>query len=187
MKISSPKVSNCEVKRLDIAIDEGQFCDALYNENVDTKVIIPSATFDECILRIDFSKIELRNVDMLDVIFKNCDLSNKCFDKQFIEHVRFVDCKLVGTSFIDGNLRDIEFINCNVKYANFSDSKIKNIKISGSEFSEVTFNATDIRNAQFSDCKFCNSEFAKVHHDKLDFTDCDIMRINFDISSLKIQ
>ena len=55
MKINSPKVSNCEVKSLSLSIAESEFCDALYNENIDREVKIFSTTFDGCIFEnIDF-------------------------------------------------------------------------------------------------------------------------------------
>ena len=74
----------------------------------------------------DFN-IELNNVDLIDVIFDSCDLSNKGFNERLISRVEFINCKLVGTTFIDSSIRDVLFNKCQAKYNNISDSNIEGI------------------------------------------------------------
>lgn len=56
---------------------------------------------------IDFNNIQLNHIDLIDVTFDKCDLSNQNFDHQYFNRVQFKNCKLTGTTFIETNLKDV--------------------------------------------------------------------------------
>ena len=81
MKIKEPKVLNLIEYNLKDACYENNFYGFIFNENVRDIIHINDITIDSCVFKnIDFSNIEISKVDLVDVIFENCDLSNKVFD-----------------------------------------------------------------------------------------------------------
>ena len=40
------------------------------------------------------NNIELKNIELIDVIFENCDLSNKNLNNCFLQRVKFINCKI---------------------------------------------------------------------------------------------
>lgn len=81
MKIVSPKIKNYIEYSIIDSINDNDFSNKLYNTNIEDNVIISDITFDSCIFNnINFSNIKLDNVDLIDVIFKDCDISNQVFD-----------------------------------------------------------------------------------------------------------
>ena len=64
-------------------------------------------------------KFQLKHLDLIDVTFDKCDLSNQNFDHQYLNRVQFKNCKLTGTSFIETNLKDVLFDHCQGRYSKF--------------------------------------------------------------------
>ena len=75
----------------------------IFNKNNNSRF-----NFDGCLFEnIDFTKVSLKHLDLIDVTFDKCDLSNQNFDHQYLNRVQFKNCKLTGTSFIETNLKDV--------------------------------------------------------------------------------
>lgn len=96
MNIIKPKIKFTE----EFIFVDNVYKNASFTKNPENKVIIEDIDFDSCIFKnIDFSLIELINVNFLDCIFESCDLSNKNFDEKLIERCEFNSCKLLGSSY----------------------------------------------------------------------------------------
>ena len=90
-----------------------KFQDVHIDQNIQQRTIIQDLTFDGCLFEnIDFTKVSLKHLDLIDVTFDKCDLSNQNFDHQYLNRVQFKNCKLTGTSFIETNLKDVLFDHC---------------------------------------------------------------------------
>lgn len=68
---------------------DGVFEDDLEDETISNKFLngnqkmikIKNVTFENCFFKnVNFDNIEFDGVDFVDVVFENCDLSNKKFD-----------------------------------------------------------------------------------------------------------
>jgi len=75
--------------------------------------IIEQCQFENTI----FTHNQFFRVEVTDVIFKNCDLSNCQFEKSSWYRVHFINCKLVGTTFDQSFFKDILFEACNLNLA----------------------------------------------------------------------
>lgn len=183
IKIKEPKVNYCVESLLD---NVKYYQDALFRENVDKLLKIKEQTIDGCIFeKIDFNNIELYKVDFLDVIFENCDLSNKRFDFRLVERVKFKNCKMVGTSFIGASLRDVTFECCLGKYINFAQTRISNFKIKDSDFTSASFLETELKNVEFENVNFSQSEISHTNFSGIDFSSCKLSGFMIDFDSLK--
>ena len=82
MKLNRPKTINCSDSNFNEAINDS-FSNVIIETEPDERIVISDVTFDSCIFKnIDFFNIELNNVDLIDVIFDSCDLSNKEFNER---------------------------------------------------------------------------------------------------------
>ena len=102
MKISEPKIKNCELSSFSECIKNEKFNKVKIRENSSIVIDLTDYTFDECVFEnIDFYNIEISDISLMDVRFINCDLSNKRFNDTFLTRVIFENCKLTGLTFID--------------------------------------------------------------------------------------
>ena len=155
-------------------------------ENPTEEITICDKTIDSCIFdHIDFDLVKLENVELVDVIFENCNLSNQCFDKKCLYRVVFKNCKMIGSSFVDASLHDIKFDGCLTRYLNFSGAKIAGILIQNSELKEASFLENEIKNMTLDQVKFPQTEFMQTKLKEVDFSSCDITDATFDFYSLK--
>ena len=80
MKVNKPKIRIMDNKTFFECLEDNEICNCEINGNVGN-LVLNDFTIDSCIIRnVDFHNIELNNVNLLDVIFENCDLSNTNFN-----------------------------------------------------------------------------------------------------------
>ena len=186
MKKQIPQILYCEDKDLLESFQKQEFINSHFKENVEEKIIISHTTIDSCIFeKIDFTLIELEDVNFIDVIFDGCNLSNKIFDERFLTRVVFKNCKMIGTSFIASTLKDVEFDSTILKYSNFTMAKMNSISITNTDLTESYFTETNIKNIIFDNVKLYRTEFVKTNLKNVDFSSSDINGILFDFYSLK--
>ena len=128
MKLVAPKLSYIEKTSFEECLKKMKFQDVHIDQNIQQRTIIQDLTFDGCLFEnIDFTKVSLKYLDLIDVTFDKCDLSNQNFDHQYLNRVQFKNCKLTGTSFIETNLKDVLFDHCQGRYSNLSSSQLLNV------------------------------------------------------------
>ena len=128
MKLVAPKLSYIEKTSFEECLKKMKFQDVHIDQNIQQRTIIQDLTFDGCLFEnIDFTKVSLKHLDLIDVTFDKCDLSNQNFDHQYLNRVQFKNCKLTGTSFIETNLKDVLFDHCQGRYSNLSSSQLLNV------------------------------------------------------------
>ena len=142
MKINKPKITIYEDKNINDIDYLESISNYRFTKTTNEYKKIKDNTFDSCIFEnIDFTNIELINIDLIDIIFFNCDLSNKTFDNKLINRVVFKNCKMLGTSFINSALKDCSYISVFSKdvssfidtYTMFNSTIVKKIPIQDME------------------------------------------------------
>lgn len=141
---------------------------------------ISSCTFENMILRGNFEK-----VDLLDIIFDHCDLSNLNFNGRSIHRVIFKHCKLVGTNFMECSLENIIFEECNLSYSNFSNARIKDLEFLSCNLNEASLNELAWNHLVFEQCTLDRTEFLHTSLNQIDFTTCDIEGVLLEPSFIK--
>lgn len=127
----------------------------------------------------------MSNLDLIDCIFNDCDLSNIDFNTRYIRRIKFTNCKLVGTIFDYANFTDITFDNCNLKYISFNKALLKNIEFINCNLEEATFMETAIKDIIFNDCNLKSSDFYKTSLCNIDLSTSNIEGIRTDINNLR--
>ena len=144
---------------------------------------IEKTSFEECLKKMKFqdvhiyqniqlTKVSLKHLDLIDVTFDKCDLSNQNFDHQYLNRVQFKNCKLTGTSFIETNLKDVLFDHCQGRYSNLSSSQLFNVMFDHCDLQEASFYDANFKKIQFNETNLIQSELASLHHKGLDLSTC---------------
>jgi len=150
MKLVAPKLSYIEKTSFEECLKKMKFQDVHIDQNIQQRTIIQDLTFDGCLFEnIDFTKVSLKYLDLIDVTFDKCDLSNQNFDHQYLNRVQFKNCKLTGTSFIETNLKDVLFDHCQGRYSNLSSSQLLNVMFDHCDLQEASFYDANFKKIQF--------------------------------------
>jgi len=152
INIDKPKISEVLTETADV-YEELEFNNKLEDSLVEDVVIERlynlKLSFDSCVFRnVVFIDCDLKKIDLLDVIFENCDFSNCIFSDSSIYRVEFKNCKLLGTRLEDSFFKNVLFENSMARYSNFSYSKFSGVNIVQSDFSEAVFQ--EIKNEKFA-------------------------------------
>lgn len=90
MKLIEPKLSYIEKTTFDECLKEMKFQDIHIDENYEREMNLDHLIFDGCLFEnIDFNTIQLNHIDLIDVTFDKCDLSNQNFNHQYLNRVQF--------------------------------------------------------------------------------------------------
>lgn len=146
--------------------------DVLFDKDSLTIHSFADQEFHDCEFRnLSFPNITLYNVDFVDSIFKNCDLSMATLAHTGMKQVKFIDCKLLGIDFSKCNdfLFHTSFQNCILDYASFAKKNMKKSIFTECKLIGVDFFGTDLSMAKFNDCDLSGVLFDQTNLEKVDF------------------
>ena len=126
---------------------------------------------------VTFNKVSFRYMDLIDVRFENCDLSNMDLSESVLHKVEMVNCKMVGTNMSESALRNVLVENCNGSYAlfryldckqvNFMNSILCSADFYKAKFSKVEFNDSNLQQAGMSGAKLKGIDLSSCKSDGL--------------------
>lgn len=148
-----------------------EFCGMLLPALVREHVSVQSCRFVGSV----FSDFVLPKSSFVDVVFRNCDLSNADLSGCNFHRVEFVECKIVGTLFAEATFRDVAFLRCKGEYVNCSFGRFRSVR-----FEECCF-----RNGTFDSCKFEKVEYAKCDLTMAEFHNTRLKGLSFADSVLR--
>ena len=130
-KVLRPKLNNnldqIELYRENIT-DEADFSFAIVSDCSLEKLDANKIAFKQVIFKnVIFNEIVFRCIDLVDIRFENCDLSNVDFSEGSLHRVEFINCKIIGINLSEATLRDVVFENCNGQYSFFTYSNCKQV------------------------------------------------------------
>ena len=166
-------------------LDNQDYVEGLQFENDTIDFPLANLEINGCTFSHVTFASSMERVDLLDVVFDHCDLSNLDFSNRSIHRVIFRDCKLVGTIFIEASLEHVRFENCTLTYSNFTSSFLRNVMFCNTNMDEVSFNEVTWKYLTFDHCTFAQTEFLHTSLKQLDFTSSDISGILLDPSSVR--
>lgn len=136
---------------------------------------IKKCHFQHC----DFTQSRFQQLELQDVIFTQCDLSNLEWIGTSIHRVQFVDCKLFGTNLAESFLQDCLFKNCLADYASFNFSKLKNVRLLQCSNQFCEFSEIDWKHWELIETKLTDSRWLHTNLNQLDLSTCSFEKIGF--------
>lgn len=132
---------------------------------------LSSCEYYECVFtRVTFQGA-MDKMELVDVIFDHCDLSNIKMRECSFRRVIFKYCRLTGCDMSGSSFRDTEFSFCRGWYINFNDSRFHSSSFSECIFTEGTFSMMKSKDLNIENCDFSGTEWLETKMKDLDFSD----------------
>ena len=149
MKLVAPKLSYIEKTSFEECLKKMKFQDVHIDQNIQQRTIIQDLTFDGCLFEnIDFTKVSLKHLDLIDVTFDKCDLSNQNFDHQYLNRVQFKNCKL-NVMFDHCDLQEASFYDANFKKIQFNETNLIQSELASLHHKGLDLSTCQIQGAMF--------------------------------------
>ncbi|MDQ1235850.1 uncharacterized protein YjbI with pentapeptide repeats [Paenibacillus sp. SORGH_AS306] len=143
-------------------------------------------SFDKTIFEhVDMIESHLAEIELTDVIFDQCDLSNIPFPRSFVHRTEFRNCKLIGTDFAQSRLQNVRFTDCVADYSVFRFSQFKrvlfeNCSLLGADYCSSVFNSVF-----FEQCQLDTAMLSGTSLDTVDLSTCDFTSLQIEIEDLR--
>ncbi|MCM3748624.1 pentapeptide repeat-containing protein [Paenibacillus pasadenensis] len=121
---------------------------------------------------VTFSSVKLQEIELTDVVFEKCDLSNVDLSGAVIHRAEFRSCKMLGVDLSDCTLRNILFEDCLLDYANFRASTAKGIVYADSSMNSSDFGMSKLSKTEFHRCKLDRAQLG-TELKGIDLSDCE--------------
>ena len=103
---------------------------------------------------IDMTEMDISNLHLEGLIFKNIDLTSSSFADSTLTEVKFIDCDLTSVDFTRSTLTE----------CNFNESTLNGTDFSYSTVNYCNFNDSDLAGAIFRDSDLSNSDFTMAEN-----------------------
>lgn len=158
----------------------------LFEKRQEEAIRRPYKVIRNCTFRNQtFVDCQLRFLQLIDVRFENCDLSNVNFTASALYRVEFISCKLLGTYFPDSTLNHLLIHDCNASYINLAMSKMNQARFSHSLLHNGSFNDCRISSVAFESCELIEADFSHTSLSGIDLRTCRINGLILNVSDLR--
>lgn len=187
MKIEPPKIPSelAIIKIMDVdsngSFDMGTIQDCVI-ENLEANKTI----FDQIIFKnVTFTETALTGVELTDVIFEKCDLSNVNFSGAIIHRTEFKECKMIGIDLTDATLRNVLFDHCVADYATFRFTNTKQVIVQDSTLCKADFYHSKLNKIELYRSNIDQAQFSGTELNGIDLSDCEFNGLGVEVENLK--
>ena len=133
---------------------------------------------------VTFTAAAFEFLDLIDVRFENCDLSNANLSSSIFHRVEMINCKLLGINLSESTLQNVSFDNCNCRYSSFRFLRCKQVNFKNCLLQNADFEESHFDKVAFSNCNLEGAEMAGTKLKDIDFRDSEIEGIGVRIEDL---
>lgn len=144
--------------------------------------------------KVSFDKVFFKNVtvsdsslcgmELTDVIFENCDLSNVNFSEAFVHRTEFRQCKMIGTDFTRARFQHVRVIGSICDFASFRFGTLKLLSFEQCSLVSSDYYQSTFQKVSFAECKIDQAVMAGVKLRDTDLSDCEFTGLQVDIEDL---
>lgn len=121
---------------------------------------VDGVSFKELRLKeIDWSGAYLRRLDLTDVLFAACNLSNAKWEHTGAMRVAFDSCLLTGLALKAATLKHVTFQACQGRFLQFEGCNLQGARFERCVLTEASFVGSNLTGAVFIDCELHNAVF----------------------------
>lgn len=143
-------------------------------------VSISRFVFDGC----TFQHAALHGLDVTDVCFQNCSITNVDFGHALIHRTVFKDCNLTGIDMREATFRNVVFENCIMRYSFFRSSDMDRTAFRTCRMENADFQQVKLANVFFSGCNMKQTQMSGTALAGIDLSTCEIDGIGVRIEDL---
>ncbi len=128
---------------------------------------VKECTFRNC----NFAKADLSHTNFVACRFEDCDLSMVTVANTAFKDVEFEGCKMVGVRFELCNpfLLQVRFSNCQLTLCSFYQLPLTGTNFKDCQMHEAEFTAADLSKSSFDNCDLLKAVFDETNLEKADF------------------
>lgn len=142
-------------------------------------------SFDKTIFKnVTIAESSLNGIELTDVIFDHCDLSNVDFSDAFIHRTAFRDCRLIGTDFTRARFQNVSVIGCIGEFAVFRFVSFKGVSFERSSLISADYYQSSLNGLYFSECNLDQATLAGCRLKDIDLSDCEFTGLTVDLQDL---
>lgn len=182
-----PKLQRIEKRNLleDIQNQE-LYCGLYETDSIEDTIRYTKGKIEECHFKgIDFKMITLKNLELIDVCFEDCDLSNKEFSTNAFTRVTFKRCKLLGINLSAMALKNVYFEECNLRYLSLIQTKMTQCSFEDSDLTEAYFSEDKLVSTELKECSLNKIELRRTSLNSMDISTCEVRGIRTDFESIR--
>lgn len=145
--------------------------------------------------RVAFSQFRFRQVtitesmliglELMDVVFEGCDLSNVCLSDASLHRVVFHQCKLMGTEFSGGTLHHVTFSECLADMALFRFARCKHVSFCQCSLVAADFYHADLQKSDFASCRLDQAVLSGCRLAGMDLSDSHFESLVVEVEDLQ--
>lgn len=134
-----------------------------------------------------FQSSNLLDIEFVECVFKDCDLSLCAIGNTAFKDVRFINCKLLGLNFSECNnfLLSLDFDNCKLDNSDFTGLLLKSIRFNNCQLNGTDFTNCDLQLSSFPQCNLNRTVFDNTNLEKADFSSAIGYTIDVERNKLK--
>lgn len=121
---------------------------------------------------MSFQESSFENSFFIDVIIKNCDLSNISFHSTLFRRVHFINCKLLGSDFSESIFDDVYVKDCHCTFINLAYMKNKIVCFDNCDLRNGSIINVDLKKTTFHECHFEQCEVLHSSFYNIDLSSC---------------
>lgn len=133
---------------------------------------------------VNFSRIDLPQLDLGDVRFDSCDIANGSFHKGIFDRVEFAGCRLLGLMANEARITNAAFEECNASLAQFRFSTLKAVRFEDCNLEGADFQEADLRGAIFRNCNLRDARMSSARLENADLRGSDIEGLRLGVDHL---
>jgi uncharacterized protein YjbI with pentapeptide repeats len=101
-------------------------------------------------------------LSLVDVVMRNCNLSNVDAREGLLTRVAMHGSQLVGFGFTRGEIRDLHVTDSSLQLASFSSAKLHNVVFERVNLAEASFMEARLEAVAFVDCRLDGTDFRRA-------------------------
>ena len=142
--------------------------------------------FDQVIFRnVVFTDTALAGIELTDVRFEHCDLSNVDFNDAVIHRTVFYNCKMIGIQLAGSTLRNVRIEQCLADYANFRYTNAKQMIIEHSQLKRADFGNATLKNIELVQLHMDQSYWSGTPLGGIDLSDWEFYSLEVNAEDLR--
>ena len=133
------------------------------------------ARFDDVhVVQTSLAGVTLSDLELNNVRFEECDLSNAVWEQAFARLTVFKGCRMTGFSVIEAILRHVHFQDCSARLARFRFARFDKPRFERCDLREADFQGAELSGAVFAACDLRGAEMAGAKLASVDLRGCQI-------------
>lgn len=187
-KIESPKINELtplSALQVDSLMSKEEYSSCLISDCLIEYQEAERVSFDKVMFKnVTITESSLGGIELTDVIFENCDLSNVDFSEAFVHRTEFRHCKMIGTDFTRGRFKNVRILDCVGELASFRFGNLKQVAFEHSSLVSSDYYQASLDDVSFTECNIDQAMLEGCKLNGIDLSDSEFGSLKVDIQDL---